>query len=294
MNRLIMIFLLTGFIYSHDAHARKQLTLVQKQKKFQEIKKKVEKMSRKGWTFYAYESKQIYLLTGKYRYTKVSFDEFYMPRLFQKYNKRYKPAQVGKDVVYFYQKGFTIVLRRNGRFFRMKDGKIDEFDPLTETIFDINKEKVETFKRAQCALCSFKVSFNTVTVGENLQYNAEFAWLPYWSLTDYTGIRFSIGLSPYTVENDDLEEVVDPGLKSQVLFRQYIYNFFLELGGGAHYFTNSADISPMATTGIGYTFIEPHWVFTEKINMSNIFFHISTIDWDKTINEAKFGVGITF
>lgn len=279
---------------SGSVQARRQLTLIEKQKKLEDIKKKVERMSRKGWIFYAYESKQIYVLTGKYRYTKVSFDEFYMPRLFQRYSKEYKPSQVGKDVVYFYKKGFTIVLRRNGRFFRMKDGRINEFDPLAETIFDINKERAETFKRAQCKYCSFKLSFNTVTVGGNLQYNAEFAWLPYFSLTDYTGLRFSIGLSPYTVENDDLEEVVDPGFKTQLLFRQYIYNLFIEVGGGLHYFTQSGDASPMATTGVGYTFIDPHWVFTEDIRMSNIFFHISTIDWEQTINEAKFGIGLTF
>ncbi len=287
---MLMIF----GVHNANARPKKALTLIQKQKKLKDIQKKVEKMSRKGWTFYAYQSKQIYVLTGKYRYTKVSFDEFYMPRLFQRYSKEYRPSQVGKDVVYFYQKGFTIVLRRNGRFFRMKDGKINEFDPLEESIFDINKEKAQTFKRAQCALCSFKLSFNTVSVGGNLQYNAEFAWLPYFSLTDYTGIRLSVGLSPYTVENDDLEEVVDPGFKGQILFRQYLYNLFFEIGGGVHYFMQSGDTSPMVTTGLGYTFIEPHWIFSEKIHMSNIFFHISTIDWDETINEAKFGVGLTF
>lgn len=272
----------------------KRMSLAQKNKILKKVQKKVERMAKKGWTFYAYESKQIYLLNGKYRYTKVSFDEFYMPRLFSRYSKEYKPAQVGRDVIYFFQKGFYIVLRKNGQFFRMKGAKITKFDPLKEDIFDINIERAETYTRAQCRFCSFKLSFNTVTVGESQQFNAEFAWLPYFSLTDTTGIRLSFGLSPYTVENDDLEEVVDPGLKSQVLFRQYVFNFFLEAGVGVHYFTQSADTSAMATGGLGYTFVERHWIFDEQIQLSNIFFHVSTIAWEETINEAKFGVGITF
>jgi len=263
-------------------------------KKYIKVQKKVEKMVKKGWTFYAYENSQIYLLNGKYRYTKVSFEEFYMPRLFQRYAKEYKPQQVGLDVIYFYTNNFNIILRRNGKFFKMKDGLITKFNPFSEPRFNINIEQVESYKKAQCRFCSFKLSFNQVSVDQITQYNAEVAWLPYYSLTDYTGLRFSIGFSPYTVENDDLEEVVDLGVKAQVLFRQYIYNVFLEAGGGTLYFTDSAQFSPMATVGVGYTFLNHHWFLSEKFTLSGLFFHISTINWDKPINEAKFGFGLSF
>lgn len=289
------ILLLTTLLFiGINTVLAKKISEAEKARVLLKVQKKVERMAKKGWTFYAYEGKQIYLLNGKYRYTKVSFDEFYMPRLFSRYSKEYRPSQVGKDVVYFYQKDFFIVMRRNGKFFRLKDGVIQQFDPLKEEIFDFNLDRAETYKRAQCKFCSVKLSFNSVTVGEAQQYNTEFAWLPYFSLTDTTGIRVSLGLSPYTVENDDLEEVVDAGIKSQVLFRQYFWNFFLEAGGGFLYFTQAADISAMGTIGLGYTFIDKHWIFTENLQFSNIFFHGSTISWDETINEAKIGIGLTF
>lgn len=283
---LIILFSIT--INGHAYNKKESL------KKYAKIQEKVERMVQKGWTFYAYESSQIYLLNGKYRYTKVSFEEFYMPRLFQKYAKEYKPKQVGIDVIYYYVNGYNIILRRNGEFFKMKAGTITKFNPFDEPKFDLSLDQVDSFRRTQCRFCSFKISLNKVGVDEAVQYNAEVAWLPYYPLTDYTGLRFSIGFSPYTVENDSLEDVVDLGVKSQVLFRQYILSAFVEAGGGGMYFTQSAELSPMATVGFGYTFLTKHWLIEDRVTFSGIFFHASTINWQKTINEAKFGIGFSF
>lgn len=296
MNKILLIFLLLQFSAVSKANDKRQLLKMKMLKKYAKVQKKVESMVKKGWTFYAYEGdkSQIYLLNGKYRYTKVSFDEFYMPRLFQPYSKEYKPKQVGIDVIYFYKKNFNIILRKNGNFFKMKEGKITKFDPLDEDAFEIPTYKVENYLKSQCPYCSFKVSFNRVAVGDQTQFNGEVSWLPYYSLTDYTGLRFSLGLSPYTVENDDLEEVIDLGLKAQVLFRQYIWNIFLEFGGGTLYFTDSARFSPMGTVGIGHTLISPWWIFTDTLTFNNVFIHFSSISWEEQINEVKLGIGFAF
>jgi hypothetical protein len=291
MNKFIFFIFLVLFSMVSNAYDKRKMLI-----KYAKVQKKVEKMVKKGWTFYAYEpdSSQIYLLNGKYRYTKVSFDEFYMPRLFQPYSKEYKPKQVGIDVIYFYKNGFNIILRKDGSFFKMKEGQITKFDPLEEDVFEIPTEKVENYIKSQCAYCSFKLSFNRVSVGDQTQFNGEVSWLPYYKLTDYTGLRFSLGMSPYTVENDNLDEVIDLGIKGQVLFRQYIWMVFFELGGGTLYFTDSARFSPMGTFGIGHTLVKPWWIFTDTLTFNNVFVHFSHINWDEQINEVKFGVGFAF
>lgn len=100
--------------------------------KYERVQKRVKELVEKGWTFYAFKNSQIYLLNGKYRYTKINFEEFYSPKNFKLFSKDINPNTIGKDVVYYYKKNHQIILRKEKDFFKMVDDEIKAFDPLKD------------------------------------------------------------------------------------------------------------------------------------------------------------------
>lgn len=260
-----------------------------------EFSDKISKLVDKGYTFYAFKKDTIYYLNGKRRYQKISFPELYQLKNFSTDPDPHHSPGIARDMVYYHKQGFKIILRKNKNFYSFKNGKISKYDPIkNRENFNVKKIKSRVVEKTHCKYCTFKLSGNLITIDDVVQYNGEFAWLPYLRLTDTTGFRLSLGASPYTIENDDLDEVISIGLKAQVLLRQYFWHLFFEIGGGTHYFVEYGDFSSTATTGVGYTFANRMWFLDDNISLNSIFFHASTVNWDQRINEAKVGIGFSF
>lgn len=261
----------------------------------EEFVEKIKKLVEKDYVFYAFKKTTIYYLNGNKRDQKVTFEEFLKPRNFTKNPTPHSPPKIARDMFFYNKKGFEIILRKKRKFYSFQNGKLIKFDPLSKTMnFRTKKQKKVTIEKTHCKYCTYKFSGNYITLDNVAQFNAEIAWLPYLRLTDTTGLRLSLGASPYTTENDELEEIISIGIKGQVLLRQYIMNIFVELGGGTHYFTEYQDFSSTATTGIGYTFSKKRWLVKNQVSYNSIFFHVSTVNWKQRINEAKFGIGFSF
>jgi hypothetical protein len=257
--------------------------------------KRIEDLTKKNYDFFAYKQKDIHYLTGKNRFKKVSFHELINPKSFQKKEYVIDTEGIAQDILYFSKEKYRILIRKNKNFFELKKGQFIKFDPVAmRETFNLKPRLRETYKKVQCKYCTFKLSVNFVTIEDVAQVNSEFAWLPYLKLTESTGFRFSVGASPYFIENKDLETVQSFAIKTQVLLRQYFNLLFVEIGGGTHYFFEYKDFSTIATTGIGYTFKEKRWLYKRGISFNSIFFHASTVSWIQKINEAKLGIGFSF
>jgi hypothetical protein len=257
--------------------------------------KRVKDLTEKNYDFFAYKQEKIHYLTGKNRFKKISFFELVNPKSFQEKKYEIDTKGIAQDILYFSKEKYRILIRKNKKFYELKSGEFKKFDPVAmKASFNLEPKITETFKKVQCKYCTFKLSVNLIRVDDIAQINSEIAWLPYYKLTETTGLRFSIGVSPYFLENNDLETVQSFAIKSQVLLRQYFNLIFVEIGGGTHYFFDYQDFSTMATTGIGYTFKEKRWLFKESISFNSFFFHASTVSWVKIINEVKLGIGFSF
>ncbi len=256
---------------------------------------KVKNLLAKNYDFFAYKQENIHYLTGKNRYKKVSFKELVSPQSFQKRKYIIDANGIAEDILYFSKEKYTILIRKEQKFYSLKNGKFKKFNPIKmRATFNVKPVRTKTVEKTHCKYCTFKLSGNFVTVDDIAQVNSEFAWLPYVRLTQTTGLRFSLGASPYFIENDDLETVQSFAIKAQVLLRQYFNLFFVEIGGGTHYFFDYQDFSSIVTTGVGYTFKNKRWFLKETFSFNSIFFHASTVNWQKKINEAKLGIGFSF
>ncbi len=257
--------------------------------------KVILKLHNKGYSFFALKKEEVYLITGTRENIEMTYNEFLKPNRFQSYKVELSAKGIARDVLRYKNDGYLIVVRKEKKLYQMDEGKFIRFDKkkYIKTI-PYEKIKTKTVEKTHCAYCTFNFSSNFVRIDNSSQYSSEISWLPYWRIGDTTGLRLSLSLSPYVTEDDDLKEVTSFALKTQLLLRQYIKLFFFDIGGGSHYFIDYQQSLRILTTGVGYTFAKKRWLLENRIAVSSLYFHSSTINWDETINEYKFGVSISF
>lgn len=90
----------------------------------------------KEYIFYALKRSTIYHLNGKKRYKKINTKEFLNPKEFSSIPNFPSPKGIARDIVFYRNKGFEIILRKESKYFSLIEGKLKKVNPykLLKTI----------------------------------------------------------------------------------------------------------------------------------------------------------------
>ena len=263
------------------------------------VLKKIEILSQKGFLFFAQNKETIYLLGGTWR-METNKKDFLLDK-FEEERMKIKHQLIPEQIEIQLTEDSKIFLKKHPKFYQFKNGKFIKIE--TSAFYQVDTRKLEFHKvkqkkirqKSQCELCQTKLSLNYVSFDGNYQFSPEIAWVPYFKISDYFGFSIPTGASSYLTENDQLKEEYSIGLKSQLLARTYLFNnYFFEIGGGLNYFLNYTDFSTVVSAGVGKILENEYWLLSKNIRLSGLYFHYSKIDWEKEIIEYKLGIQLTF
>lgn len=243
--------------------------------------------------------KEAFIMLGGSWYKKVSRKDFFLGKKLADKEKPVNEEKLLKQISQLYKKSYTIFLRKAGRYYYFEDHKfkymnqIGEFEKSKKTI-RTEKKETESPEVHQCMLCEIRIAGNQVNIEGDSQVTGEVSWVPYYQINQKKGVALSFGFSSYSVENQDLEQVLSYGFKLQSFYRYLWKNLFVEAGGGIHYFAEFNDTDFMFSGNVGYIFKRKHWIFSKDVQFKNIYLGLSRVNWDLDILIAYAGVGISF
>lgn len=289
-----ILFFFCSLHYAHSKELSKEKLL------------KIKGLIKLEYRFAAVKKNNLMALGGAWS-EKGSYENFFKDNSFD-FERDIDQKKLLEQIKTLYSDGHQIFFRKNLKFYKIKNGKFVSM----RQIGNVNKRKLsknekkkkklekeneiqdELIEMGQCLFCQFRFSLNYVNIEGDTQYSGEVDWLPYFKLGDNYGMGLSIGATTYSVENDNLEQILSYGFKFQG-FGRYLYkNYFFEAGLGQHYFAEYGETSFMYTLGTGYTFQRKHWFINEKIHLGHIFVNMSQVNWRLDITEFQFGLGLSF
>jgi hypothetical protein len=254
----------------------------------------IKKLIKKNYEFSASKQNSFIFLGGSWQ-NKISRKSFFLSKII-KYKKEINQKKLLTQIAKFYRNGYKIFFRKHRKFYYVEKNRFVYMRPVVaskpkEVVVKKDKEK-EIVSIYQCAFCQIRLAGNNITMDGDSQLSGEVSWVPYFEYREKSGIALSFGVSSYSVEDENLEQVLSYGYKAQVLWRHLFENIYYEVGGGLHYFAEFEDYSSMLTVGTGYMFSKRHWILSRDINFNHVFFNMSKIHWELDITMYQVGVGI--
>lgn len=256
---------------------------------------KIKRLIKKSYEFAASKDDSLIFLGGSWE-NKISRKSFFLSKII-KYKKEIHQNKLLTQIAKYYRNGYTIFFRRHRKFYYVEKDRFVFMRPVKTEIKEeviVKKDKTKEFSPIyQCTFCQLRFAGNSISMDGDSQLSGEASWVPYIAYSEKSGIALSFGLSSYSVEDENLKQVLSYGYKAQVLWRHIFENIYFETGGGMHYFAEFEDFSTMYTVGTGYMFSQRHWILSQDINFNHIFFNMSKIQWELDITVYQFGVGIS-
>jgi hypothetical protein len=290
IKKTFIVVFFTLLFCSTPSFGKDQSKRVLPAKRLQEIKK----LLKKRYEFAASKKNTFIFLGGSWS-RKVSRKRFFLSKII-KYKKVINQEKVLEQIAKYYRKGYKIFFRKNRKYYYVEKYRFVLMEQIVEPKkeeFILIKNKKEEAAIHQCTFCQLRLAGNNVSMDGDSQLSAEISWVPYFAYNEKSGIALSFGFSSYSVEDENLEQILSYGYKGQILWRHIFKNIYFEIGGGGHYFAEFEDFSTMFTIGSGYMFSQRHWILSRGINFNHVFFNMSKIQWERDITTYQVGVGIS-
>ncbi len=258
--------------------------------------KEISALIKKDYLFFSGDDEQFELLGGSW--TKpVTKDDFFH-QSYEEISTKIDKSKLFEQIRQAYKGNQKVYLRKDEKNYVVDENRFARVYPpeVLKEQEKLKKEKAVSsllLEINQSRYGQFKISANYVTVNGVAQFSPELAWLPYFRFSKNAGMATVFSGSTYVTEDDNLQETISLGLRFQLLGRYYMNRFFVEAGGGLHYFVDYKDNSLAYTIGGGYVFKEPLWIISEDVFFSGIYFHVSKVDWRQEILESKLGIAIS-
>jgi hypothetical protein len=272
---------------------------------------KINALVQKRYDFFAFNKENIHYLTGRNRFKKISYSELISPKQFQKNKSIIDPAGIVSDILYFSKEKFSIIIRKDKKFYQLTKNKFVKFKAEQKLFpkkeFRIDKKKVlgvDLRKRhyvktiTSCIACELSMSGNYVTIDQSgqrsNQINSEFTLFSQFKFSPTSFIRYGFGVASYFLEDKKLNSVRTFGFKNQIFWRQNFFSIFAEVGGGINKFSVDSGYAIVQTARLGYSPQSDRWYATNFIFLKDFYISASHINWYSPIIEMKVGFSLAY
>jgi len=219
----------------------------------------------------------------------------------EKFSKETR-REFAEKIAQRYNEKYQIIIRKKNKFYSYSEGKVQELDInlIQKIIKEENKKDFQQTRSeklleiSKCQYCQTNLSGNYTTVESSSQFNFEFAWAPYYKISNRQGFSIPLAISSYSLEDDNLKESSSLIYKLQILWRVYFDRLFFEAGLGQHHIAKYQDTSMIQTFGAGYVYKNRQWFLIQELGLGGYYVRASKVNWRLDLMEYQLGFMINF